>query len=143
MSGTTGRVVRGIVAGCVALAIGAGGVVGLAAAPAAAAAPALEQQPEQQTPVRVGGMVKEPVRIKFVEPKYPPEAVRDKIEGTVFIEAIIDVEGKVRALKVLRGIPELDAAAVAAVAQWAYTPTLLNDQPVEVIMTVNVRFQLK
>jgi protein TonB len=127
------------------MAIGAIGVVA-AAGPMPATAQDTRQvaAPEpQQEPVRVGGQVKEPVRIKYVEPKYPPDAVRDKIQGSVFIEAIINVEGKVRALKVLRGVPELDAAAIEAVAQWAYTPTLLNDQPVEVIMTVSVRFQLK
>jgi protein TonB len=74
---------------------------------------------------------------------YPPLALAARVEGPVLLEAIIDTEGRVQAVRVLRSPPMLDAAAVEAVRQWRYTPTLLNGTPVPVIMTVNVMFQLR
>ena len=65
------------------------------------------------------------------------------MQGVVIIEAIIGADGRVQEAKVLRSIPLLDAAALDAVKQWEYTPTLLNNQPVPVIMTVTVNFTLQ
>ena len=62
--------------------------------------------------------------------------------GVVILECTISPQGKVTDVKVLRGIPLLDQAAVDAVKQWVYTPTLLNGVPVPVIMTVTVNFKL-
>ena len=59
------------------------------------------------------------------------------------IEATIGPDGRVQNAKVLRSVPLLDQAAVAAVMAWEYTPTLLNGQPVPIIMTVTVRFRLQ
>jgi protein TonB len=65
------------------------------------------------------------------------------IEGVVIIEATIDPRGRVVNTMVLRGIPVLDEAALEAVRQWVYTPTLLNGVPTPIIMTVTVRFRLQ
>jgi TonB family protein len=63
-------------------------------------------------------------------------------QGTVVLECVIGTDGRVTDVRVLRGVPLLDAAAVAAVQQWVYEPTRLNGQPVSVFMTVTVRFGL-
>jgi protein TonB len=65
------------------------------------------------------------------------------VQGVVIIEATIAPNGRVQAAKVLRSIPMLDAAALDAVRQWQFTPTLLNGEPVPVIMTVTVNFTLQ
>jgi protein TonB len=95
-----------------------------------------------QMPVRPGGNIKTPVRTVYVRPDYPPTAIAARISGTVVIEAIIDTDGTIRDARVLRSVPLLDAAALAAVRQWRYTPTQLNGVPVAVIMTVTVTFTL-
>jgi protein TonB len=64
------------------------------------------------------------------------------VQGIVILECRIDPRGEVVDVKVLRGVPLLDAAAVDAVRQWRYAPTLLNGVPVSVIMTVTVNFRL-
>jgi protein TonB len=94
-------------------------------------------------PLRPGGVITAPTRIKDVLPVYPPMAQSVKVQGDVIIEATIGPDGKVQNAKVLRSVPLLDQAAVAAVLAWEYTPTLLNGQPVPVIMTVTVRFRLQ
>jgi protein TonB len=58
----------------------------------------------------------------------------------VILEAIIDPEGRVQNVEVLRSIPFLEEAAIAAVERWEYEPTLLNGVPVPVVVTVTVRF---
>lgn len=93
-------------------------------------------------PIRVGGEIKRPVKTKDVAPQYPPIAVISRVEGLVIIEATIAVDGTVEHARVLRSIPLLDAAAIAAVTQWEFTPTLLNGVPVPIIMTVTVQFTL-
>ena len=64
-------------------------------------------------------------------------------QGIVVVECVIDREGRVASARVLRSIPLLDAAALAAVQQWLYRPTLLNGERVAVQMTVTVRFHLR
>jgi protein TonB len=83
------------------------------------------------------------VRVKNVNPVYPSIAQSARVQGVVIIEATIGVDGRVQDTKVLRSIPLLDQAAVDAVRQWTYTPTLLNGVPVPVIMTVTVNFTLR
>jgi periplasmic protein TonB len=99
--------------------------------------PALPQQP-----IRPGGKVVAPTRTKHVLPVYPRLAQMAKVEGDVLIEAIIGPDGRVREARLLRSISLLDEAALDAVRAWEYSPTLLNGQPVPVIMTVTVRFRL-
>jgi TonB family protein len=96
-----------------------------------------------QAPVRVGGDIKEPKKIRDVKPVYPDVAQAAGVSGIVIIEATIDRDGYVRDAKILRSVPLLDQAAVDAVLQWQFMPTLLNNVPVEVIMTVTVNFSLR
>jgi len=98
--------------------------------------------PAPPPPVRVGGNIKEPARTKDVPPVYPPIAQQARIQGAVIIEAVIGTDGKVREARVLRPLPMLDQAALEAVRQWEYEPTLLAGQPVAVVMTVTVIFTL-
>jgi TonB family protein len=99
--------------------------------------------PPPQAPVRVGGNIKTPTKTKDVRPVYPPIAQSARVSGVVIIEATIGADGKVKDAKVLRSIPLLDQAALDAVKQWQFTPTLLNGVPVPVIMTVTVNFTLQ
>jgi len=99
--------------------------------------------PPPQQPVRVGGNIKPPQKIKNVAPVYPPIAQSARVQGVVIIEATIGPNGRVTDARVLRSIPLLDQAALDAVRQWEFTPTLLNGVPVPVIMTVTVNFTLQ
>jgi len=102
----------------------------------------LPDAPAPVQAVRVGGQIKEPKKLKHVAPAYPDIAKQARVQGVVILECTISPQGKVTDVKVLRGIPLLDAAAIEAVKQWVYTPTLLNGVPVPVIMTVTVNFRL-
>ncbi len=94
-------------------------------------------------PVRVGPGVRTPVKMRDAAPVYPAIAQAARVEGTVILEAVISVDGRVEKLRVLRSVALLDQAASDAVRQWEYSPTLLNGVPVPVIMTVTVTFTLK
>ena len=65
------------------------------------------------------------------------------MQGTVILEAVINEQGEVSQVRVLRSVLLLDEAAMNAVRQWRFTPTLLNGQAVPIVMTVTVSFQLK
>jgi periplasmic protein TonB len=93
--------------------------------------------------VRVGGQIKAPTKIRNVQPVYPQIAQSARVQGIVIIEATIDPSGKVTDTRLLRSIPLLDQAALDAVRQWEYEPTLLNGVAVPVIMTVTVNFTLQ
>ena len=123
--GIPGGVVGGIPGGVV------GGVVG-----------GLPEAPPPPEAVRVGGQIKEPRKVKHVNPVYPDIAKMARVQGVVILEVTINPNGQVNEVTVLRGIPLLDQAAIDAVKQWVYTPTLLNGVPVPVIMTVTVNFRL-
>ncbi|MEW5982293.1 MAG: TonB family protein [Acidobacteriota bacterium] len=90
--------------------------------------------------VRIGGTIGPPTKVKDVRPEYPAEAAAANVAGVVIIEAVIGEDGRVSASRVLRSIPLLDQAAMNAVRQWEFTPTLLNGVPVPVVMTVTVNF---
>jgi len=98
--------------------------------------------PPPDKPVRVGGQIKAPRKVRDQAPAYPEVAKQARVEGVVILEAVISPEGRVTEVKVLRGSPLLDDAAVNAVKSWVYTPTLLNGVPVPVVMTVTVSFKL-
>jgi len=112
---------------------------------ATALVPVVEAPPPPPlvAPVRPGGMIKEPQRIAYIAPLYPEVARTARVEGMVILEAVIGPDGFVRDVRVLRSHPLLDEAAMAAVRQWRYTPTLLNGLPVPVVMTVTVTFRLQ
>jgi protein TonB len=99
--------------------------------------------PNIHTPIRPGGNIQESKLIFKANPVYPELARRAHVSGAVVLEAIIDEEGKVSKLKVLSGNPLLIDAAVGAVKQWKYSPTVLNGEPVPVIATVTVIFRLR
>ena len=79
-------------------------------------------------------------RNQDVKPVYPAAARSARVAGAVTIEMTIGPDGKVIDAKVVRSIPLLDQAALDAVRQWAYTPSLLNGVPVPVLVTVTVNF---
>ena len=93
--------------------------------------------------LRVGGAIRTPVKVKDVRPVYPPEAQAARVTGVVILEARIGEDGAVEDARVLRSIPMLDQAAVDAVMQWRFRPTLLNGKPTAVIMTVTVNFTMQ
>ena len=99
--------------------------------------------PRPVAPLRPGGDIREPRKILHVAPVYPPVALAGRVQGMVIIEAVIAPDGTVRDARVLRSQPLLDAAALEAVRQWRYTPTLLNGVPIQVLMTVTVSFTLR
>jgi periplasmic protein TonB len=95
-----------------------------------------------QTRIRQGGAVQNAMLINRVQPQYPPLARQTRISGTVRLHAIISKDGSVQQLEVLSGHPLLVQAALDAVRQWKYRPTLLNGEPVEVDTTIDVIFSL-
>ncbi len=97
----------------------------------------------RREPLPVGGSISRPERIHYVAPGYPAIARSARVEGTVILEAVLGADGLVREVRVLRSIPLLDAAAVQAVQQWRFTPTLLNGTAVPVVMTVTAVFSLQ
>ena len=98
--------------------------------------------PVTSGPVRVGGDVREPKILKFVQPRYPVLAKRTRVEGTVELEAIVTKQGFVKDVRVISGNPLLVPSAVEAVRQWHYEPTKLNGLPVAVVLTAKVHFSL-
>ena len=99
--------------------------------------------PPAAAPVRVGGSVKQPMRIAYVPPEYPVAASSTNVQGIVILEVTLNVKGQVQDVRVLRSVPLLDQAAVDAVRQWQYAPTVIDGVPVPVIMTETVRFELR
>jgi periplasmic protein TonB len=102
--------------------------------------------PPQQTAakriVRVGSNLKAPRQAYSVQPEYPALARQAHIWGTVVVNAVLDEHGNVVQARALRGHPLLIPAALKAVLQWRYEPTLLNGTPVAVEMEVTVHFSL-
>ena len=95
-----------------------------------------------QAPIRLHSGIRPPQRTTNVTPTYPAAARSAHIEGVVIIEATIDDHGNVVRTQLLRSIPLLDDAALAAVRQWKFSPTLLNSVAVPIVMTVAVNFTL-
>ena len=93
-------------------------------------------------PIRVGNGVPPPEKIHDVPPVYPPAAREAGIQGLVVLEATIDPTGEVTEIEIVRSVAELEEAAVAAVEQWRYEPTLIDGAPVAVQMTVTINFLL-
>ena len=122
------------------------GVPAVFGAPASSIPPAPPPPPQPGWPpnaVRVGGNMKVPMKTKHVAPVYPPIAQSANVQGVVILEALLGPDGKVQDARILRSIPLLDQAALDAVKQWEFTPTLLNGSPVPVIMTATMQFTLQ
>lgn len=124
--GVAGGVAGGVPGGVI------GGVVG-----------GLPEAPPPAQAIRVGGDIAPPKKVKNVAPVYPEMARQARVEGIVILECEISPMGRVTNVKVLRGMPLLDQAAIDAVKQWVYTPTLVGGVPVPVLMTATVQFNLK
>jgi periplasmic protein TonB len=92
--------------------------------------------------IRVGGQVAAAKLVAQTKPVYPPLARQGRVEGRVRLEAVVGRDGSVENLKLVSGKPLLNSAAILAVKQWRYQPTLLNGVPVEVVTTVDVDFRL-
>ena len=92
--------------------------------------------------IRQGGNVTAATIIYQPAPRYPDKARADHVEGSVFLHIIVDKDGAVKNLEVINGDPLLVNAAMDAVKQWRYKPTLLNGKPVEVDTVVTVTFRL-
>jgi protein TonB len=104
------------------------------------------KQPAPPAPARriqVGGRVQEGKLISGPRPIYPPLARQARIQGAVRLEAVISREGTILNLRAVSGHPLLIPAALAAVQQWVFRPTFLNDEPVEVATVIEVNFTLQ
>jgi protein TonB len=99
--------------------------------------------PRPAGPVRVADLPVTPRKIGDVRPIYPEVARLARVEGTVILEAVLDTTGRVTQLRVIKSVPMLDQAALDAVRQWRYTPSLYGGHPVSVLMTITVRFTLQ
>jgi periplasmic protein TonB len=99
--------------------------------------------PRQSGPVRVADLPVTPRKIADARPLYPEIARAARKEGTVILEAVLDPTGRVTQLRVIRSVPLLDQAALDAVRQWRYTPSLYGGRPVSVLMTITVHFTLQ
>lgn len=102
-------------------------------------------RPSRPTPdgtLRVGGEIRAPQKVYSVNPVYPQEAREARVQGVVIVEAKVGADGSVAEAWVVRSIPMLDPAALDAVRQWRFSPTLMNGVPVPVICTVTVSFTL-
>jgi len=106
--------------------------------------PMHEPQPRAQplAPMRVSAGVQMAKLVKKVIPGYPPLARSARISGVVHLIGIIARDGAIRNLQLVSGHPLLARAALEAVQQWVYQPTLLNGEPVEVIAPIDVYFTL-
>jgi protein TonB len=106
--------------------------------------PALPPPPKATAPARIkqGGNVTAASIVTQTKPVYPPLARQARIQGSVVLHAIIDKDGRVAQLEVVTGHPLLVQAALDAVKQWRYKPTLLNGDPVEVDTTITVTFTM-
>jgi protein TonB len=119
-----------------------GGVLGGVLGGAGQAPPPPPAADVPSGPVRAGSALRPPRLIQQVPPSYPAIASRARIFGDVRLDALIGTDGSVRELRLISGHPLLGQAAMDAVRQWRYEPTLLNGRPVEVLLEVVVHFQL-
>ena len=99
--------------------------------------------PRPPAQVRVADLPVAPRKLVDVRPQYPEIARAARVEGTIIMEAVLDTNGRVTQLHVLRSVPMLDQAALDAVRQWRYAPSLYGGRPVSVLMTITVRFTLQ
>jgi protein TonB len=83
-----------------------------------------------------------PDPIKRVEPKYPDEARSQHIEGLVLVQALVGKDGSIQDTRIVKSIPALDSAAVAAVRQWHFKPAKSKGKPVAAWVAVPLKFSL-
>ena len=120
-----------------------GGVLGGVIGGVPSAAPPPPPPRKKRAPIRVGGNVQSSKLVQRVEPRYPELAKRARVQGLVLLQVTVGELGTVTDIRVIRGHPLLTEAALSAVRQWIYSPTLLNGEPVPVLATVTVNFVLR
>jgi TonB family protein len=87
-----------------------------------------------------------PKVVSEVKPQYTPEAMQARIEGTVFIKAVVRTDGTPADIEISESLDTeygLDKQAVTALSQWRFEPGLKDGKPVPVLVTVEMRFRLK
>jgi protein TonB len=132
LGGQLGGVVGGVVGGTPGGQVG-GEIGGTGTAPT----------PLPSGPVRVGGNVKAPIVVHREDPEYTEVARRARVGGVVVVEAIIDRNGNVDKVTVVKGLPMgLSDSAVAAVRRWKFKPGTMGGRPVDVIFNLTVVFRL-
>ena len=121
-----------------------GGIIGSVptAAPPPPPPPVKVEKPATPQRIRVGGQVQAAKLVRQPRPVYPPLAKQARISGHVILNAIIGKDGTIQNLTLASGHPLLVPAAMEAVKQWVYQPTLLNGEPVEVVTQIDVNFTL-
>ena len=108
-----------------------------------AVAPTLEVKPVEKPPLRVISEMQAAKLVKRVVPAYPLPAKLTHVSGTVHLIGVIAKDGTIQRLELVSGHPLLAKAALDAVRQWVYRPTLLNGEAVEVIAPIDVIFTLQ
>lgn len=116
---------------------------GAGSGPAGAGLAPLAEPLQRPRPLRIGGDLRPPRKLRHVAPVYPPLAVAARVGGRVVLDCTIDEDGRVVGVTVVVGHPLLQAAAAEAVRQWRYLPTLLDGSRVSVLLTVTVDFGLR
>jgi periplasmic protein TonB len=130
--GVDGGIPGGVVGGVI------GGLGSVAPNPLTLPAP-----PRPATPIRVSGAIKSPALLHRVEPVYSALAAMSHISGVVILEAVVDVNGSVESVTILRGrSPLLDNAATEALKQWRYAPLVLAGLPTPFAVTVTFNFSI-
>lgn len=100
-------------------------------------------EPPPTAPVRISSDLQAARLIRRIEPRYPALAIQTRTQGTVKLQAIIAADGSIERLQTLSGHPLLVPAALHAVRQWRYRPTLLSGNPVSVVTQIEVHFRLR
>jgi protein TonB len=110
--------------------------------PAKPAVTVTKPHEETSAPMPVSGGVQEAKLLRKIIPIYPQIAIVTRVQGTVHLMGVISKDGAIRDLQVIDGNPLLVRAALDAVRQWIYRPTLLTGKPVEVVAPIVVTFTL-
>lgn len=133
--GVPGGVEGGVSVGMV------GGLVGSVPEPPPLSPP---PAPSAREPVRIGGDIQPPALLHRVKPVYPPAAIATRLQGIVILEALVDRDGTVTSVKILRSAGRiLDREALAAVRQWRYSPLLRNGRRERFVLTVTLSFSVQ
>ena len=132
--GVAGGVEGGVPGGIV------GGIVGGLPEPPPPPPPPAADRP----PIRIGGKIQAPALLHRVNPVYPAIAVSARLQGIVILEALVDRDGTVADVKVLRSAGAvLDTQAQVALKKWRYSPLVLNGKPVRFVLTVILSFSVE
>ncbi len=106
--------------------------------------PEAPPEPAPDGPIYVTGDVQKPEKVSSPAPQYTEIARKARIQGVVILQSIIDEQGNVTEVSILKGLPMgLSESAMDAVRQWKFKPATLNGKPVAVYFNLTVNFQLQ